>query len=73
MAVLQDPLQLRRPDDHALVRPPAGEPLAIPGVVHAVHSVLVALERLDQGPVRGVVHQHSLSGRYDQLGPVRSK
>ena len=72
VTVLQDTLQLRCPDDDALVRPAAGEPLPVPGVVHAVDIVLVALQGLDEGPVRGVVHQHSLSSSHDQLGPVRS-
>ena len=72
VAVLQDPLQLSSPDDDALVRPAAGEPLPVPGVVHAVDIVLVALQGLDERPVRGVVHQHSLSSSHNQLGPVRS-
>ena len=73
VAVLEDALQLTRPDDDALVRAPAGEPLAVPGVVDAVDRVLVALQRLDQRPVRGVVHKNPLTSSNDDLGPIWSE
>ena len=73
VAVLENALQLVGPDDHTLVRSPAGEPLAVPGVVDAVDRVLVALQRLDQRPVRGVVHQNPLTSSNNDLGPIWSE
>ena len=40
MTVLEDALQLAGPDDDALVRPAAGEPLAVLGIADAVDCVL---------------------------------
>ena len=73
VAVLQDPLQLRRPDDDALVSSSAGEPFAVPGIVDAVDGVLVALEGLDEAAIVGVVDEDPLSCGDDQLRSVRAE
>ena len=71
VTVLEDTLQLTCPDDDALVCSPTGEPLAVPGVVDAVHGVLVSLERLDEGAIRCVIHQHPLTRRNNNLSSIR--
>ena len=44
VAVLEDTLQLARPDDDALVRTTAREPFSILCVVYAVHGILDSIK-----------------------------
>ena len=44
---LDDSLEILAPDDHGLVSTATGKHLAVLGIGHAIHQLLVALERFD--------------------------
>ena len=70
VTVLEDALQLTGPYNDTLVCSPAGESLAVPGVVDTIYRVLVSLKGLDERPICSVIHQHSLPCCNNYLGSV---
>mmetsp|Transcript_15563 Transcript_15563/g.27637 ORF Transcript_15563/g.27637 Transcript_15563/m.27637 type:complete len:377 (-) Transcript_15563:149-1279(-) len=71
VVILEDALCLVGPDDDLLVRTSGGELLAVPRVSHAENTFLVSFERVNEVAIGGVVDQHSVSRRDDDLATVR--
>merc|ERR1740122_516899 len=71
VVVLQDALGLVRPNNHLFVCTARGELLAMPRVRYAEDAVLVALQRVDKVPVRGIVDEHTIARRHDDLWAIR--
>lgn len=70
VGVLQETLELVRPDDDGLVGTAGSEFLAIPSTGDRVHGVLVAFQCLQQGSGVGVVDEDSLGGCHNQLASI---